>query len=80
MIGILNIRFYNFPAKETNRPFPLAWFMMHSGLSDYAYRTPIYWWVFGIAGLAAVIIALLTVSYQAITAALLNPVKTLRTE
>jgi len=53
---------------------------MHSWLSDYSYRTPIYWWVIGIAGLAAMIIALLTVSYQAISAALLNPVKTLRTE
>jgi len=37
LIGKMNIRFYNFPANETNRPFPLAWIMMHHWLPDYAY-------------------------------------------
>jgi len=49
-------------------------------LRDFAYRIPIHWWVFALAGMAALAIALLTVSYQAIKAALANPVKSLRSE
>ena len=60
--------------------FPLAWLAMHSWLQDFAYRIDISWWVFGIAGVAALLIALLTISFQAIKAALANPVKSLRTE
>jgi len=60
--------------------FPLAWWMMSGWLADYAYRTAIHWWVFGIAGIAALLIAMLTVSSQAIRAALSNPVETLRSE
>jgi ABC-type lipoprotein release transport system permease subunit len=60
--------------------FPLAWWMMHGWLENYEYRTVIRWWVFGAAGLLALVVALLTVSFQAIRAALLNPVKSLRTE
>ena len=60
--------------------FPLAWWAMHSWLQGYAYRITISWWVFAIAGLAALLIAVLTISVQAIKAALANPVKSLRTE
>jgi putative ABC transport system permease protein len=60
--------------------FPLAWWAMHQWLQDFAYRISIGWWVFAIAGLAAALIALGTVSMQAIRAALANPVKNLRTE
>lgn len=60
--------------------FPLAWWIMSSWLSAYPYRTVIHWWVFGMAGIGALLIAMLTVSSQAIRAALLNPVDTLRTE
>jgi putative ABC transport system permease protein len=60
--------------------FPVAWWAMHKWLQDFAYRVDIYWWVFAVAGLAAVVIALLTVSFQAIKAAVANPVKSLRTE
>jgi ABC-type antimicrobial peptide transport system permease subunit len=60
--------------------FPLAWWMMHSWLQDYKYRIEISWWIFLIAGIAAVLIALITVSFQAIKAAIANPVKSLRTE
>ncbi len=60
--------------------FPLAWWAMHTWLGDYAYRTAIHWWVFGVAGVAALLIALGTVSFQAIRAAVANPVKSLRTE
>ena len=80
LVVLLSGEFVRLVALSCLIAFPLAWVMMHSWLSDYAYRTPIYWWVFGGAGLAAMIIALLTVSYQAASAALLNPVKTLRTE
>jgi putative ABC transport system permease protein len=60
--------------------FPLGWWAMNKWLEDFAYRIHIAWWVFPIAGIAALIIALLTVSIQAIKAALANPVKSLRTE
>ncbi len=59
---------------------PLAWWMMQNWLESFAYRIEINWWVFAIAGLAAICIALLTVSFQAVKAALANPVKSLRTE
>ena len=59
---------------------PLAWYFMHQWLQNFAYRINISWWVFALAGFAAVLIALLTVSFQAIKAAVANPVKSLRTE
>lgn len=59
---------------------PVAWWAMHAWLSDYTYRVSIQWWVFAMAGFLAVAIALVTVSYQAVKAALANPVKSLRTE
>ncbi|HWB26135.1 MAG TPA: ABC transporter permease [Chitinophagaceae bacterium] len=60
--------------------WPAAYFTMTAWLQDYAYRINISWWVFIIAGIAALLIALITVSYQAIRAAIANPVKSLRTE
>lgn len=60
--------------------FPLAWWIMHNWLEDFAYRISISWWIFAGAGLAALLIALMTVSLHAIRAALANPVKSLRTE
>ena len=59
---------------------PLAWYFMHTWLQDFAYRTNISWWVFVLAGAIAVLIAVFTVSFQAIKAAIANPVKSLRTE
>jgi putative ABC transport system permease protein len=59
---------------------PVAWWIMHNWLQDFAYRINISWWVFFAAGLLALIIALATISFQAIKAALANPVKSLRTE
>ena len=58
--------------------FPLAWWAMSRWLDDYAYRTAIHWWVFVITGIVALVIALLTVSLQAVRAALSNPVESLR--
>jgi putative ABC transport system permease protein len=59
---------------------PVAYFMMDEWLQDFAYRIQIGWWVFAMAGFAAIVIALITVSFQAIRAAVLNPVTTLRAE
>jgi putative ABC transport system permease protein len=59
---------------------PLAWWGMHKWLQDFAYRVSIGWWVFAFAGILALLIALVTVGFQAIKAALANPVKSLRTE
>ncbi|SFW53958.1 ABC transporter permease [Cellulophaga fucicola] len=59
---------------------PVAWWAMSSWLEDYAYRINMQWWMFALAGIGAVAIALLTVSFQAIKAAITNPVKSLRTE
>jgi putative ABC transport system permease protein len=59
---------------------PLAWYFMNDWLQDFAYRVTIGWWEFVLAGVVAVFIALVTVSFQSIKAAIANPVKNLRTE
>ncbi|WP_332368535.1 ABC transporter permease [Spirosoma telluris] len=59
---------------------PIAWYVMNQWLQGFAYKTDISWWVFALAGLLAVGIALLTVSVQSIKAALMNPMKSLRSE
>jgi len=60
--------------------FPIAWLMMNNWLQNYQYRVTISWWIFLAAAVIAILIALLTVSFQAIKAAVANPVKSLRTE
>lgn len=59
---------------------PVAWWMMNKWLQDFVFRIEIQWWMFVLAALGAAVIALLTVSYQAIRAAVANPVKALRSE
>lgn len=59
---------------------PVAWYFMHKWLQDFAYRISMPWWIFIAAGIIAALIALLTISFQAIKAAVANPVKSLRTE
>ena len=59
---------------------PIAWMVMNKWLQNYTYRIQMQWWMFALAGLAAIFIALVTVSFQAIKAAIANPVKSLRTE
>jgi putative ABC transport system permease protein len=59
---------------------PIAWYFMHQWLQGYVYRINISWWLFATGGLGAIIIALATISFQAIKAAIANPVKSLRTE
>lgn len=60
--------------------FPIAWLLMDKWLQDFAYRVDLGWWIFLLAGLVALLIALVTVSFQAIKAALTNPVTALRSE
>jgi len=59
---------------------PIAWWAMNRWLEDFAYRIDIQWWMFAVAGLATVVIALFTVSWQAVRAAIANPVDSLRDE
>jgi putative ABC transport system permease protein len=59
---------------------PIAWWAANRWLQDFAYRINIGWWVFVSAGVIALLIAMFTVSFQAIKAAIANPVKSLRTE
>jgi ABC-type antimicrobial peptide transport system permease subunit len=60
--------------------FPVAWWMMHNWLQHYQYRIEISWWIFLLAGISAILIALITISFQSVKAAVANPVKSLRTE
>ncbi|WP_266368333.1 ABC transporter permease [Tellurirhabdus rosea] len=59
---------------------PIAWYGMTRWLQDFAYRIDLAWWMFALAGVLAVVVALLTVSFHAVKAALMNPVKSLRAE
>jgi len=59
---------------------PLTWYFMHGWLQDFVYRISIPWWILVLAGILAALIALITVSFQAVKAALANPVKSLRSE
>ena len=80
VITLLSKDFIRLVAIASIIAFPLAWWMMHKFLQNYSYRVTIQWWVFAVAGFLAIIIALFTVSFQAIKAAIANPVKSLRTE
>ena len=59
---------------------PVTWWAMHNWLQDFAYRINIQWWIFALAGIMAILISILTISFQAIKAAIANPVKSLRSE
>ena len=59
---------------------PVAWFAMYKWLQEYSYRVEIHWWVFALAAVLSIGIAVITVSYQAIKAALANPARSLRSE
>ena len=60
--------------------FPLAWWFLGDWLKDFAYRVTVNWWIYLLAAIVALVIALGTISLQAIRAAMANPVKSLRTE
>ncbi|MCF0073354.1 ABC transporter permease [Dyadobacter sp. CY261] len=59
---------------------PIAWYFMNEWLQDFSYKVSISWWLFAVAGVAAVLIALVTISFQSMKAAMTNPVKALRSE
>lgn len=60
--------------------FPVAWYAMQAWLQNYSYHIIIQWWVFAVAGIAAILIAVITISFQAIKAAMMNPVKAIKAE
>ncbi|MGZ3836830.1 MAG: FtsX-like permease family protein, partial [Mucilaginibacter sp.] len=78
--GLLSIDFLQLVGLSCLVAFPIAWWTMHNWLQNYEYRISIHWWIFAIAGVTALLIALATVSFQAIKAAITNPVKSLRGE
>ena len=78
--GLLSFDFLRLVILAEVIAFPLAWWVMQRWLQDFAYRININWWVFAIAGLLAILIAMLTISFQAIRAALANPVNSLKSE
>ncbi|HEY0109098.1 MAG TPA: FtsX-like permease family protein, partial [Fibrella sp.] len=80
IVGLLSKDFLKLVVIAIIIASPLAWYAMNSWLKDFAYKIDIEWWVFALAGTLAVAIALLTVSFQSIKAALMNPVNSLRSE
>ncbi|MES1219050.1 MAG: ABC transporter permease [Bacteroidota bacterium] len=78
--GLLSADFLKLVVLSAIIAFPVAWWVMNNWLQGYAYRITISWWVFLIAGVLSVFIALLTISFQSIKAALMNPVRSLRSE
>jgi len=80
LVRLLSVDFLLLIALAALIAFPIAWLAMHSWLGDFAYRISIQWWVFGGAGLLAAVVALATISLQALKAALANPVNSLRAD
>jgi putative ABC transport system permease protein len=77
---MLSIDFLKLVLVSSVIAFPIAWWAMHKWLQDFAYRVSISWWIFFVSGILALLIAILTVGFQAIKAGVANPVKSLRTE
>jgi len=80
IMGLLSKNFLGLVLLASVIAIPVAWLAMNKWLEDFAYRTAIEWWIFLLALIIAGLIALLTISFQAIKAAVKNPVKALRTE
>ena len=80
IVGLLSKDFLKLVIIASVIAWPLAYYFMHQWLQDFAYRITIGWQVFVVSGIIAVLIALLTISFRAIKAAVANPVKSLRTE
>jgi len=80
VVGLLTKDFLKLVLLSIVIASPVAWYFMHKWLQDFAYKITINWWVFVLAGAVSIIIAFITISFQAIKAALTNPVKTLRSE
>jgi len=80
IVGLLSRDFLKLVLISILIATPLAWYFMNEWLQDFAYRIHVHWWVFIAAGVIAIFVALITVSIQSIKAAVVNPVKSLRTE
>ncbi|HEV7334202.1 MAG TPA: ABC transporter permease [Flavisolibacter sp.] len=80
IVGLLSKSFVRLVIVSSLLAFPIAWWAMNKWLEDFSYRVAISWWVFVIAAGAALLVALITVSFQAVKAAVADPVKSLRTE
>jgi len=80
IVGMLSKDFLKLVLIAAVVAVPIAWWSINKWLEDFAYRVSVGWWIFVVAGFAAIVIALSTISFQAIKAALTNPVKNLRNE
>jgi len=80
IVMLLSSDFIKLVALAALISFPIGWWIMSNWLKGYAYRISIEWWVFALAGITAIIIAFVTISFQSIKAAIANPVKSLRSE
>jgi ABC-type antimicrobial peptide transport system permease subunit len=80
IVGLLSADFLKMVLIASLIAFPIAWWAMNKWLQDFAYRINLSWWIFLAAGSIALIIALVTISFQAVKAALANPVNSLRSE
>ncbi|MVM33802.1 FtsX-like permease family protein [Spirosoma sp. HMF4905] len=80
IVGLLSNDFLKLVVVAIVIASPLAWYAMTKWLQGFAYKEELSWWIFALAGLLAIVIALLTVSFQSVKAALMNPVKSLRSE
>jgi len=80
IVGLLSKDFLKLVGIAIVLAVPVAWYVMDKWLQSFAYKIDMAWWVFALAGVLAVGIALLTVSFQSVKAALMNPVKSLKTE
>jgi putative ABC transport system permease protein len=78
--GLLSADFLKLVLVSVLLAFPMAWWTMDKWLQNYAMRVDIHWWVFAAAGIVAILIALVTISFQAIRAAVANPITSLRSE
>jgi putative ABC transport system permease protein len=80
IVTLLSTDFFKMVVIASIIAFPIAWWAMSRWLQDFAYRITISWWIFTLAGVAALVVALVTVSIEAIKSAMTNPVKSLRSE
>lgn len=80
IVGLVSADFLRLVLLGCLLAIPAAWLLMHRWLEEFAYRVPLQWWMFALAGLAALVIAGTTVGLQSVQAALANPVKSLRSE
>ena len=80
IVALLSRDFFRLVLLANVIAWPLAWWVMHRWLENYSYRIALSWWMFAAAGVGALFVALLTISFQAIKVALANPVNALRNE